>query len=210
MDRKHIVIFGQSGMIGNLVTQKLIQDASFNITSIQRKQDPLLPSYIQQYTIDCIQQICLKADHVVICIGARLEKREPISNLKKVDLLLVNKIAKWAQTMHIPHISIISSIGADRFSTSYYLKMKGQMERSIRKLSFDSITFYKPALFSPSQRVKKRWREWLPYPFLFICKYIPLMQNYQPVCPIAFSNRIISNLKQVQRGIIEIKGNELT
>ena len=56
---------------------------------------------------------------------------------EEVDFGLVIKLAKMALDIGIKDISVISSVMADKNSLNHYLKIKGEMEEEIKKLSFN-------------------------------------------------------------------------
>ena len=64
---------------------------------------------------------------------------------EEVDFGLVIKLAKMALDVGIKDISVISSVMADKNSLNHYLKIKGEMEEEIKKLSFNKINIFRPS-----------------------------------------------------------------
>ena len=62
---------------------------------------------------------------------------------EEVDFGLVIKLAKMALDVGIKDISVISSVMADKNSLNHYLKIKGEMEEEIKKLSFNKINIFR-------------------------------------------------------------------
>lgn len=201
MEKQNVILVGQSGMIGGLVAKQILAQEKWNLISIQRRKDRSLSSKITQEDLNNIDHIKAHAEHIVVCIGTTIKKAGTLKKFESIDKDLVFKIAKWAIRNNIPHIHIISSIGADVNSSNYYLKTKGEMEHEVSKLPFNSITFYQPSLLIPYQRKEFRWNEYLPLPFLWILKYIGPMKKYQPVHPLRFANFIIKDLLCTTKGI---------
>lgn len=201
MEKQNIVLIGQSGMMGGLVSNLILNKNEWNLISIQRKINSSLPIEVIQKELNNLDEIKLEADHILICIGTTIKKAGTLKKFESIDKDLVFKIAKWAIRNNIPHIHIISSIGADIQSSNYYLKTKGEMEHEVSKLPFKSISFYQPSLLLPYNRKEFRWNEYLPLPFIWILKFIGPMKKYQPVSPIRFANFIVKDLQNTKPGI---------
>ncbi|MBT6780923.1 MAG: hypothetical protein HOA94_06905 [Porticoccaceae bacterium] len=52
-------------------------------------------------------------------------------------------------------ISLVSSVGADANSKSFYLRTKGQLEEAIKLLNFSSINIYRPGLLIGDRQEKR-------------------------------------------------------
>ena len=52
-------------------------------------------------------------------------------------------------------ISLVSSVGADANSKSFYLRTKGQLEEAIKSLNFSSINIYRPGLLIGDRQEKR-------------------------------------------------------
>ena len=121
---------------------------NFNVHSIFK-----FPNNVKQELIDFNKDFSLKpADHFFICLGYPLElldliyMRDKIKpKFEEVDFGLVIKLAKMALDIGIKDISVISSVMADKNSLNHYLKIKGEMEEEIKKLSFNKINIFRPS-----------------------------------------------------------------
>lgn len=89
---------------------------------------------------------------LIVCLGYPLlsyldlifmkdSLKKPFSN---VDQDLVIDVAKKAFSQGIENIAVISAVGANKNSPSYYLKTKGIMESEVEKIGFKKIIFARP------------------------------------------------------------------
>ena len=62
----------------------------------------------------------------------------------KVDYEYTLNIAKKAEEAGAKSVSLVSAVGANIKSESFYLKTKGDLEEEIKKLSFRTINIFQP------------------------------------------------------------------
>jgi len=145
-----ILVAGSTGLVGKTLITDFLQD--HEVIAISRRPFKF-PNNVKQELIDFNKDFSLKpADHFFICLGYPLElidliyMRDKIKpKFEEVDFGLVIKLAKMALDVGIKDISIISSVMADKNSLNHYLKIKGEMEEEIKKLSFNKINIFRPS-----------------------------------------------------------------
>ena len=139
-----ILVAGSTGLVGKTLITDFLQE--HEVIAISRRPFKF-PNNVKQELIDFNKDFSLKpADHFFICLGYPLElldliyMRDKIKpKFEEVDFGLVIKLAKMALDVGIKDISVISSVMADKNSLNHYLKIKGEMEEEIKKLSFNKI-----------------------------------------------------------------------
>jgi len=62
----------------------------------------------------------------------------------KVDYEYTLNIAKKSLDVGASSISLISAVGANKNSSSFYLKTKGDLEDEVKKLPFNTINIFQP------------------------------------------------------------------
>ena len=145
-----ILVAGSTGLVGKTLITDFLQD--HEVIAISRRPFKF-PNNVKQELIDFNKDFSLKpADHFFICLGYPLElldliyMRDKIKpKFEEVDFGLVIKLAKMALDVGIKDISVISSVMADKNSLNHYLKIKGEMEEEIKKLSFNKINIFRPS-----------------------------------------------------------------
>ena len=145
-----ILVAGSTGLVGKTLITDFLQE--HEVIAISRRPFKF-PNNVKQELIDFNKDFSLKpADHFFICLGYPLElldliyMRDKIKpKFEDVDFGLVIKLAKMALDVGIKDISVISSVMADKNSLNHYLKIKGEMEEEIKKLSFNKINIFRPS-----------------------------------------------------------------
>ena len=145
-----ILVAGSTGLVGKTLITDFLQE--HEVIAISRRHFKF-PNNVKQELIDFNKDFSLKpADHFFICLGYPLElldliyMRDKIKpKFEEVDFGLVIKLAKMALDIGIKDISVISSVMADKNSLNHYLKIKGEMEEEIKKLSFNKINIFRPS-----------------------------------------------------------------
>ena len=145
-----ILVAGSTGLVGKTLITDFLQE--HEVIAISRRPFKF-PNNVKQELIDFNKDFSLKpADHFFICLGYPLElldliyMRDKIKpKFEEVDFGLVIKLAKMALDVGIRDISVISSVMADKNSLNHYLKIKGEMEEEIKKLSFNKINIFRPS-----------------------------------------------------------------
>ena len=145
-----ILVAGSTGLVGKTLITDFLQE--HEVIAISRRPFKF-PNNVKQELIDFNKDFSLKpADHFFICLGYPLElldliyMRDKIKpKFEEVDFGLVIKLAKMALDTGIKDISVISSVMADKNSLNHYLKIKGEMEEEIKKLSFNKFNIFRPS-----------------------------------------------------------------
>ena len=145
-----ILVAGSTGLVGKTLITDFLQE--HEVIAISRRPFKF-PNNVKQELIDFNKDFSLKpADHFFICLGYPLELLDLIymrdiikPKFEEVDFGLVIKLAKMALDTGIKDISVISSVMADKNSLNHYLKIKGEMEEEIKKLSFNKINIFRPS-----------------------------------------------------------------
>lgn len=145
-----ILVAGSTGLVGKTLITDFLKE--HEVIAISRRPFKF-PNNVKQELIDFNKDFSLKpADHFFICLGYPLElldliyMRDKIKpKFEEVDFGLVIKLAKMALDIGIKDISVISSVMADKNSLNHYLKIKGEMEEEIKKLSFNKINIFRPS-----------------------------------------------------------------
>ena len=145
-----ILVAGSTGLVGKTLITDFLKE--HEVIAISRRPF-VFPNNVKQELIDFNKDFSLKpADHFIICLGYPLElldliyMRDKIKpKFEEVDFGLVIKLAKMALDVGIKDISVISSVMADKNSLNHYLKIKGEMEEEIKKLSFNKINIFRPS-----------------------------------------------------------------
>jgi uncharacterized protein YbjT (DUF2867 family) len=160
MNNKTAILFGSTGLIGNLLLEELVQSAIYQTVKIfVRQSAEIAHPKIQELLADFsnpdsfLDQI--KGDDVFICLGTTIKKAGSIKRMEEIDRDLPVMIASAASRNAVKRIAIVSSIGAKPTSSNYYLRIKGEMENEILKLKFENIAIVRPSMLLGERKEKR-------------------------------------------------------
>ena len=153
MNKKTSLIAGSTGFLGSKILNFLYKEDQ-KIYCLSRRKSEINSINIEDIIIDfdAINNLSLpKIDHVYLCLGYELRAWELISMPErkkdpfyKVDYEYTLNIAKKAEEVGATSISLVSAVGANKNSESFYLKTKGDLEEEIKKLRFETINIFQP------------------------------------------------------------------
>jgi len=149
---KTAVVFGATGLVGKELTGQLCSGSDYEkVVTVVRKKLPTTDQKIEQVQIDNFEKLVdlkdkLKAQSFFCCIGTTIKTAGSKEAFTKVDLDIPKRIAQLAEALSIPSLVIISSIGADAASSNFYLRTKGEMEKSVREIYSGKLRIVRPSL----------------------------------------------------------------
>jgi uncharacterized protein YbjT (DUF2867 family) len=148
---KTAIILGATGLTGGILLNNLIEDNSFEkIKLFSRKSVTIKSDKIEQYLIDVLQLEKYKnkfiADVVFCCVGTTAAKTKDIAKYKQIDYGIPVTAVKIAKENNIDTFVVISSMGANDSSTTFYSKTKGEMERDVLRQNIKNTYIVRPSL----------------------------------------------------------------
>ena len=149
---KTAVIFGATGLTGKELLKQLAEDSHFDkVIVVTRREFDFKNSKVADIVLDNFLEVGkisdkLNADVFFICTGTTIKKAGSKDVFREIDYEIPVRIAKCAQSLEIPSMVVISSIGADCRSSNYYLRTKGEMEVSVSNAYKGHLKFVRPSL----------------------------------------------------------------
>jgi uncharacterized protein YbjT (DUF2867 family) len=149
-DNKTALVVGSTGLIGSVLLKELLTDDYYQkIAAWVRKPAGLVhPKLIEKVTDfngidDFVPQ---PVTHVYCCLGTTIKKVKTKEAFRKVDFGYVIDTAKYALRCGAEKFVVVSSIGAGKNSSVFYLQTKGEMEEALMKLPIPCIIIFRPSL----------------------------------------------------------------
>lgn len=157
------IILGASGLTGNLLLKKLINDDRYvSIKLFLRSKIENLPNKVTQHIGDLIKLEDFKevftGDHVFCCIGTTAKKTPNKSLYKQIDHGIPTTAARLCKENNIFTYLVVSAMGASIKSTIFYNKVKGEMERDVLLKNIENTFILRPSLIS-GKRNESRFLE---------------------------------------------------
>lgn len=148
---KTAIVIGATGLIGKELTQRLLNDPSFDKVKVfVRKQ--LLPGHskLQQVIVDfnnlsqCATEIT--GDVVFCAMGTTIKTAGSQEAFVKVDYTYVLNFAEQAKKNGVPQFILVSSLGVTESGGNFYLTVKRDVENALKRLKFNSLVIVRPSM----------------------------------------------------------------
>jgi uncharacterized protein YbjT (DUF2867 family) len=158
-----LLLLGATGLVGSK-TLKLALSSELVSTVIAPTRKPLAPSdrLVNPVGLDLEELIptlmSYKPDAVVCALGTTQAIAGSKEAFRYVDYELPLAFGKAAYTAGVETYAIVTAMGASPDSMSFYYRTKGEVERDIQKIAFQSLTICRPSLVG-GERNKARTAE---------------------------------------------------
>ena len=93
-----------------------------------------------------------RADIAVSCLGTTMRQAGSRGAFRRVDYDYVYAFAQAALRLGARQFILVSSVGAARSASSYYLSVKGEIETAVAKLGFERLDVIRPGLLLGTRR----------------------------------------------------------
>jgi uncharacterized protein YbjT (DUF2867 family) len=145
------VLLGASGLIGGFCLHTLLADPSYTkIVLLVRRPLPisadarLLQKAISFDSLDANDFAGI--GDVFCALGTTMRKAVSQEAFRRVDVEYPLTAAKMALQAGVGQFVLVSSVGADTASKSFYLRTKGELEREVGNLGFARAHIFRPSL----------------------------------------------------------------
>jgi uncharacterized protein YbjT (DUF2867 family) len=162
MENRTAIVFGGTGLVGQALIEELLKSDNYKEIRVFLRTSVSLPdtSRIRSYLVDFDHPESfnehITGDDLFICLGTTIKKAGSIYRMEQIDRDLPVTLAKKARENGVRHIAVVSSIGADKTSANYYLRIKGEMEQKIMDLDFETSVIVRPSLLLGDRKEKRR------------------------------------------------------
>ena len=149
--KKTAILLGATGLTGGQVLNQLIADDRYDtIKLFSRSRMDNLPNKVEQFIGDLLKLKNFKDDFVgdelYCCIGTTKSKTPNKSLYKKIDYGIPVSAAQLAKLNNIETFIVMSSMGANKNSSTFYAKTKGEMEQGVIEVQIKNTYILRPAL----------------------------------------------------------------
>lgn len=147
-----LALVGATGLIGRSVMEQCVGRGDVRLTAISRREAPLPKgARMEMFVADpekwgeVIEAI--RPTAMICALGSTWKKSgKDEEAFRAVDHDLVLATAKAALDLGVKRFVAISSVGASPQSDTFYLKVKGETDRELRKMRFERLDILRPGL----------------------------------------------------------------
>ena len=144
------ILAGATGLVGSGCLRLLLGDPAYDrVVALVRhpltETDPRLD--VRVIDFEQLGGIDLPADADIFCaLGTTIRKAGSQAAFRQVDYEYSRALALRGAAFHARQFALISSVGANAESGSFYLRVKGETERAITVLPFHAVHIFRPSI----------------------------------------------------------------
>ena len=151
------LIAGATGLVGAELLDLLLADPEVaHAHSVVRRPSGRTDQALVEQVVDFgnLAAVALEApiDEAYCCLGTTMRAAGSREAFRRVDYELVVAFARLALRLGAASLTVISSLGADPSSRSFYLRTKGEAERELIALGLPSLGIVRPSLLLGQRR----------------------------------------------------------
>lgn len=154
------IVAGCTGLIGAQLVELLLAHPEYqSVLTISRrplsiKNNKLEQRVMELDSLDALDQIPSGAD-VFCCLGTTIKQAGSEAAFRKVDFEYPLALAHATHAHGARSFHLVTALGADKNSSVFYNRVKGEIEESIRQIGFSSLHIYQPSLLLGHRTVKR-------------------------------------------------------
>ncbi|MCF8278372.1 MAG: NAD(P)H-binding protein [Flavobacteriales bacterium] len=139
-------IAGSTGFIGSILLTLLEKDQDFTEVQVLSRRALELPDKFNVLVGNLSEQKLDTIDSAFCALGTTIATAGSQEAFYKVDHDLVIDFAKNAKAAGAKTFVLVSSVGANPKTSNFYLKVKGETEKDLEALEFDSLIILRPSM----------------------------------------------------------------
>ena len=179
-------LIGATGLIGNYLLEELLKDDFYHTVRILIRRPlefnhPKLEKKLVDFTDPESFRLALEGSDVVFCAIGTTQKKVngDKAAYRKVDYDIPVNAARFCKITGCEKFILVSSVGANSKSNNFYLKLKGEVEDTVKAVGIKSLHIMQPSMLL-GDRKEFRLGEKIGTPVMKAISFL-LPSRYKPV-----------------------------
>lgn len=208
---KTALIAGSTGLVGNQLLHLLLNSNLYTkVIAITRHDLPPHPKLVVlKVEFEKLDQWAesLFGDDVFCCLGTTMAKARSKEKFYQVDFMYPLVIAKAARSNGAGRFFLVSALGANKASTIYYNRVKGEIEEAIKQIDYKAIHIFRPSLLL-GDRDEKRSGEDAAKLFYKVFGFL-IPKKYQAIESVTVARAMVQMALEDSEGVFIHESKEL-
>ena len=199
-------VAGASGLVGGALLSKLLDDPAFTgVLAVGRRPLTIESPKLMQASVDfgkadgfaSVPSDSPAPDVLFSCLGTTMKKAGSKEAFRAVDYDAVLAFAKEGRARGARTFVHVSSLGASPSAFTFYARVKGEIEKALTELGYDSVYALRPSIIE-GDRAESRPGENIG---LAITNALgPLLGKYRPTSVDRIVRAMVANAKAPKPG----------
>ena len=205
------IVIGATGAVGKDLVEELLSRREYEkIITFTRRPLDIKSEKIESYIIDFDRPSdwahLVKGDVLFSALGTSLKQAGSKEAQYHIDHDYQLSFAKAARENGVPHVVLVSSLGANRSSSIFYLKFKGLIERDVEALQFPQLSILRPP--SLIRKHAKRLAETVSVKLFQLANALGLFKTMAPVPTESVARKMADLGLETKKGVEILTGQE--
>jgi len=171
---QHILLAGATGLTGEHLLDRLLNEPTVSrVLAPTRRplaEHPRLENPVGELSA-LLPTLSGRVDIAFCCLGSTIKQAGSQDAFRAIDLDLVAAFGKRARELGARHLLVISAVNADRRSSVFYSKTKGEMEYALKAQDWPQLTIARPSLLNGTRAEPRLAEQLAPLAKLIPGKY---------------------------------------
>jgi uncharacterized protein YbjT (DUF2867 family) len=182
---KTAIVIGATGLVGKQLVALLLKDTRFEkVKILVRRSCNIASNKLEEHIVDFDVQDTWKklvtGDVLYSAMGTTLRAAGSKEAQYKIDYTYQYQVAKVAAANNVKEYILVSAAGSSPDSKIFYSRIKGELERDVRKLPFDTIHIIRPGMLA-GERTEVRTGEKLGVGIMQVVSKLPGLGKWKPI-----------------------------
>jgi len=214
------LLFGATGLVGGHVLDRLLENERWSrVVVLARRSVGRTHAKLTERIVDFeaiasdgkLSELSLDGvDDVFACLGTTIKVAGSQERFRRVDHDYTVAVARLAHQAGARRLALVSSVGAAERTKNFYLRVKGETERDVRALGYETLVIARPS-FLVGERSTSRTGEGAG--IAVARAFAPLMLGglrvYRPIAARDVANAIVGALSVEEHGVRVLTHAEL-
>ena len=143
------IVIGATGTVGKELVRALLDDARYTEVAVFVRRDPgvthpKLTAHVINFEQPDTWRALVTGDVLFSALGTSLKQAGSKEAQRRIDYDYQYMFAEAAHANGVPHLVLLSSLGADSRSSIFYLRLKGELDDAVQRLGFDTVHIVRP------------------------------------------------------------------
>jgi len=154
------IIAGSSGLVGKYVLSHLLASSRYSkVVALTRYDLSITDSKLVQIRTDFTSLktdlASVNCDDVFCCLGTTIAKAGSTEKFYEVDFKYPLDLARVTKDLGATQFLLVSALGANKDSSIFYNRVKGEVEQAISVVCFKSFHIFRPSLLLGPRHEKR-------------------------------------------------------
>ncbi|MBL7857884.1 MAG: NAD(P)H-binding protein [Cyclobacteriaceae bacterium] len=208
---KTALLAGSTGLIGKQLLDLLLKSDRYSkVIALTRNDLPEHPKLeVVKIEFNKLNEWADKliADDVFCCLGTTMAKAGSKDAFYQVDFFYPFLIAKTTHAKKAKQYLVVSALGANKESSIYYNRVKGEVEEAISQVGFDTVHIFRPSLLLGPRSEKRSGEQAAQLFYQFFGFLIP--KKYKAIQSAKVAHAMLEFAAQDKRGTFIHESKEL-